>query len=58
MRVTIMVKKLRLNGLMRRVTEDNVHEIFADVDGIFVPGGFGIRGIEGKILACQYAREK
>ncbi len=27
------------------------------VDGILVPGGFGIRGIEGKILAAQYARE-
>ena len=30
--------------------------IFADVDGILVPGGFGSRGIEGKILACNYAR--
>jgi CTP synthase len=29
-----------------------------DVDGILVPGGFGIRGIEGMILAVQYAREK
>jgi CTP synthase len=27
------------------------------VDGILVPGGFGDRGIEGKILAAQYARE-
>jgi CTP synthase len=27
------------------------------VDGILVPGGFGIRGTEGKILACRYARE-
>lgn len=27
------------------------------VQGIVVPGGFGIRGIEGKIRACQYARE-
>ena len=26
--------------------------------GILVPGGFGDRGIEGKILAAQYAREK
>ncbi|HMM22222.1 MAG TPA: CTP synthase [Selenomonadales bacterium] len=30
---------------------------FADVDGILVPGGFGDRGIEGKIKAIQYARE-
>ncbi len=27
-------------------------------DGILVPGGFGIRGIEGKIASCRYAREK
>lgn len=26
-------------------------------DGILVPGGFGNRGVEGKILAAQYARE-
>lgn len=32
-------------------------EIMADVDGILVPGGFGDRGIEGKIKAIQYARE-
>jgi len=30
---------------------------FADVDGILVPGGFGRRGIEGKIRAARYARE-
>ncbi|MEK6527559.1 MAG: CTP synthase, partial [Nitrospirota bacterium] len=30
----------------------------ADVDGILVPGGFGERGIEGKIEAVKYAREK
>ncbi|HTO90965.1 MAG TPA: CTP synthase [Candidatus Sulfotelmatobacter sp.] len=29
-----------------------------EVDGILIPGGFGERGIEGKILAAQYAREK
>lgn len=32
-------------------------KLFADVDGILVPGGFGERGIEGKIRAVQYARE-
>jgi len=31
--------------------------IFRDVDGILVPGGFGDRGVEGKIKAIQYARE-
>lgn len=32
--------------------------LLADMDAILVPGGFGERGVEGKILACQYAREK
>jgi CTP synthase len=39
------------------VTPESVAELFAGVDGILVPGGFGNRGIEGKILAAQYARE-
>ncbi|MGA9290818.1 MAG: CTP synthase [Anaerobacillus sp.] len=39
------------------VTHENVHELLSDVDGILVPGGFGDRGIEGKITAIQYARE-
>lgn len=39
------------------VTSDNVNEILGDVKGILVPGGFGDRGIDGKILAIQYARE-
>lgn len=39
------------------VTKDNLHELFDDVKGILVPGGFGTRGIDGKILAIGYARE-
>ncbi len=39
------------------VTEDSVADIFKDAAGILVPGGFGDRGIEGKILAAKYARE-
>lgn len=39
------------------VTGQNATELFSDVKGILVPGGFGDRGIEGKILAIQYARE-
>ena len=39
------------------VTDENVAEILADVDGIIVPGGFGDRGVEGKISATKYARE-
>ena len=33
-------------------------QMIGDVDGILVPGGFGGRGIEGKIMAVRYAREK
>ena len=39
------------------VTDENAAEIFSDVSGILVPGGFGNRGIEGKIAAAKYARE-
>lgn len=40
-----------------QVNESNYRQILADCDGILVPGGFGDRGIEGKILAAKYARE-
>ncbi len=39
------------------VTDENVGEILGGVNGILVPGGFGNRGIEGKIKAITYARE-
>ncbi len=39
------------------VTNDNAAKIFSDVSGILVPGGFGTRGIDGKIAAIKYARE-
>lgn len=39
------------------VTPQNYKEILSEVDGIVVPGGFGDRGIEGKILTLNYARE-
>ena len=39
------------------VTENNSNELLGDVDGILVPGGFGDRGVEGKIEAVKYARE-
>ena len=34
----------------------NPDDILGDMDGVLVPGGFGSRGIEGKIKACNYAR--
>lgn len=39
------------------VNQENAHELFQDVDAILVPGGFGERGVEGKVTTCQYARE-
>ncbi|HJV45740.1 MAG TPA: CTP synthase [Bacillota bacterium] len=39
------------------ITQENVKEVLGHVDGILVPGGFGDRGIEGKIAATRYARE-
>lgn len=39
------------------VTDENSAEIFKGINGILVPGGFGSRGIEGKISAAKYARE-
>jgi CTP synthase len=39
------------------VTDENAGEIFHGVNGILVPGGFGSRGIEGKISSIRYARE-
>ena len=39
------------------LNEDNVAEVLGDVQGILVPGGFGDRGIDGKITAIKYARE-
>src|SRR5204863_4808848 len=38
--------------------DGGVEEALAGADGILVPGGFGIRGVEGKIRAIQYAREE
>ena len=40
------------------VTAENVAETFKGVDGILVPGGFGYRGVEGKIESIRYAREQ
>ena len=39
------------------ITEDSAESLLSGLDGIIVPGGFGDRGIEGMILAAQYARE-
>lgn len=40
------------------ISDDNCRDILGAADGILVPGGFGSRGIDGKIRAAKYAREK
>ena len=40
------------------LTDANIRERLQKTDGILVPGGFGTRGVEGKIAAIKYAREK
>ncbi len=40
------------------LTPENIAETLAGVDGILIPGGFGARGVEGMVLAAQYAFER
>ena len=40
-----------------KISGDNCSQTLTDADGILVPGGFGSRGIEGKICAARFARE-
>ncbi|MBN1543238.1 CTP synthase [candidate division KSB1 bacterium] len=41
-----------------KMNEENIDQHLRDVSGLLIPGGFGERGIEGKIAAIQFAREK
>ena len=40
------------------LTADDVEQVLGSADGILVPGGFGVRGLEGKILAAERARTR
>jgi CTP synthase len=40
------------------IASGQVEEILGDADGILVPGGFGVRGVEGKVDAVRFARER
>jgi CTP synthase len=53
-KVNVNILKVKVEN----VNEDMLAEIFSEVHGILVPGGFGERGIEGKILTVKHAREK
>jgi CTP synthase len=50
--------KVRISWVpAEEVTQENVSERLQNADGILVPGGFGSRGLEGKMVAVRYARE-
>ncbi len=51
------VKVNVVNVHSENITPENVNEKLAGLDGLLVAPGFGNRGIEGKIIAVQYARE-
>jgi CTP synthase len=40
-----------------KVEDGTCNQMLTEADGVLVPGGFGIRGIEGKVCAARYARE-
>lgn len=50
----VLVKRIEAEDLQ----EHGPETLLANVDGVLVPGGFGMRGIEGKIDAIRYAREQ
>ncbi|MFC0180197.1 CTP synthase [Thorsellia kenyensis] len=52
-RVSVNIKLIDSQDIETR----GVDEILQGLSGILIPGGFGYRGVEGKILAAQYARE-
>lgn len=53
-KIKVQIKKIDSEDLEKK----NIEELFTGVQGILIPGGFGVRGIEGKINAIQYARER
>ncbi len=52
--VKVRIVKVKVENLR----EDNLDESFRGIHGILIPGGFGERGIEGKVLAAEYARTR
>ena len=49
----VEIRWIASDDLGGQATEEALH----DVDGVLIPGGFGIRGVEGKVAAVRYARE-
>lgn len=55
-----MGAKVNIRWINSEILEEekpDLNEVFAGIDGFVVPGGFGYRGVEGKIDAIRYARE-
>ena len=50
----VLVKRIEAEELE---TQDP-DSLLGGVDGILVPGGFGMRGVEGKVQACRFARDR
>jgi CTP synthase len=53
-----MANACRVDVVPVEAEEPGAARAFEGIDGILVPGGFGVRGVEGKIAAVRYAREK
>lgn len=53
----VIVHRIDPEALEKQTPEER-HKCFTTLDGVLIPGGFGERGIEGKILAAQLAREQ
>ena len=52
-------KKLRLTSIQsEHITEENVAELLSEFDGVLIAPGFGQRGVEGKLVALKYTRER
>ncbi len=56
--IKIEIKWINAEDLEKYKDNRGLHKYFEDVDGVIVPGGFDARGVEGKIKAIQYVREK
>ena len=52
--VRVNIVKVKVESLQEEILD----EVFEDIHGILIPGGFGERGIYGKVLAARYARTK
>jgi len=50
----VNVKWINAEDLEKKINSS----YFEDIDGILIPGGFGERGVEGKIIAANFARIK